>query len=73
MAEKKNNQVPGNVVPLSSAQCTAEDCKKKPSKAGFCDEHYQWFKEGLLTIDGHKAKDFDKKYQQFLARRQKAA
>lgn len=63
----KNNpapekQMPGKVVDLASNKCTAESCKAKPERAGFCSEHYMWFKEGLLTLEGQKAKDFDKKY-----------
>lgn len=64
-------QVPGNVVPIVAAKCTAEGCNSKPSRAGFCEEHYTWFKEGLLTIDGYKAKDFEKKYHNYM--RKKAA
>jgi hypothetical protein len=66
-------QMPSNVVPLQAAKCTAEDCKKKPARAGFCEEHYEWFKEGLLTMEGYKAKDFDKKYHSWLRRKQQAA
>ncbi|GIL18859.1 MAG: hypothetical protein BroJett040_26100 [Oligoflexia bacterium] len=80
MSEKKKSntphpekQLPSNVVPLTAAKCVGEDCKKKPERAGFCSEHYEWFKEGLLTIDGYKAKDFDKKYHAWLLRKQKAA
>ncbi len=61
-----------NVVQLTSVQCTAEGCKTKPDKAGFCKEHYTWFKEGLLTIEGKKAKDFDKKYYAFMRRKKTA-
>jgi hypothetical protein len=66
-------QMPNNVVQLHAAKCAAEDCKKKPSRAGFCEEHYEWFKEGLLTMEGYKAKDFDKKYHSWLRRKQQAA
>lgn len=66
-------QMPSNVVPLQAVKCTAEGCKTKPSRAGFCEEHYMWFKEGLLTIDGYRAKDFDKKYHAWLRRKDKAA
>ncbi len=78
MSEKKNEKpqikkedikVPNNVVNLADHRCSSEGCKAKPSRAGFCNEHYVWFKEGLITIDGYKAKDFEKKYQQFLKRR----
>ncbi len=61
-------QIPGNVVQLSAHKCTAEHCKAKPDRAGFCGEHYGWFKEGLLTLEGYNAKDFDKKYYAFLRR-----
>ena len=75
MSEKKNleKQVPNNVVPLSAAKCQAEGCKSKPSKAGFCNEHFTWFKEGLITKEGLKAADFDKKYYQFQNRQRKAS
>lgn len=70
MAENKKEhfekQVPHNVLPLKAAQCTCEGCKKKPERAGFCEEHFAWFKFGLITKDGHRAMDFDKKYQHYL-------
>jgi hypothetical protein len=70
MADKKQDQntpapekqMPSKVVNLNDHKCTAEMCKAKPDRAGFCNEHYAWFKEGLLTLDGYKAKDFDKKF-----------
>ncbi|MFN7262459.1 MAG: hypothetical protein ACK5RO_12700 [Pseudobdellovibrionaceae bacterium] len=62
-------QVPNNVVPLQASKCNAEGCKSKPSRAGFCEEHYTWFKEGLITLEGNKAKDFDKKYHAFMRRK----
>jgi len=69
--------VPGastnNVVSIVIDRCKAEGCKGKSTKAGFCDEHYTWFKEGLVTVDGHFAKDFDKKYQQFMKFKKKVA
>ncbi len=65
---KVQKQIPGNVVNLTAHMCTAESCKAKPERAGFCGEHYTWFKEGLLTLEGQKAKDFDKKYHAFLRR-----
>ena len=61
-------QIPGSVVNLSAHKCTAENCKAKPERAGFCSEHYTWFKEGLLTLEGFNAKDFDKKYHAFMRR-----
>ena len=80
MSEKKmksapapEKQIPNNVIPLKAEKCVSEDCKKKPERAGFCGEHYVWFKEGLITVDGYKAKDFDKKYYNYMARTKKVA
>lgn len=73
MSGKKENQVPGQVVSLAAAKCTAEGCKTKPTRAGFCNEHFDWFKAGLITKDGKPAMDFDKKYQHYLASKKKAA
>ena len=73
MAEKKDNQIPNNVIPLAAAKCTSQGCKAKPARAGFCNEHFEWFKAGLITRDGAQAMDFDKKYQHFMNAKRKAA
>lgn len=65
-------QIPSNVINMADHKCKAESCKAKPQRAGFCDEHYTWFKEGLITIDGYNAKDFEKKYAQYLSRKKVA-
>lgn len=72
-APAPEKQAPGKVVPIGAHQCTAEGCKKNPERAGFCQEHYTWFKEGLITLEGYKAKDFDKKYHAYMNRQKKAA
>lgn len=54
-----------NVVEIITTHCTAESCKLKPVKAGFCNPHFDWFKSGLITKNGKNAKDFEKKYQQY--------
>ncbi|MGZ3772082.1 MAG: hypothetical protein ACXVCY_08270 [Pseudobdellovibrionaceae bacterium] len=71
MADKKfEKQIPtNNVVSLDSVRCCGEGCKKKAEKAGFCAEHFDWFKAGLITREGLKAQDFDKKYYQFIAKK----
>lgn len=69
-SENADKQFPNNVVQLHANKCVAEDCKTKPARAGFCNEHYDWFKEGLLTMEGYKAKDFDKKYHAWMRRRE---
>lgn len=71
MADKKfEKQIPNsNVISLENARCTAEGCKKKADKAGFCNEHFEWFKAGLITREGAKASDFDKKYYHYIAKK----
>jgi len=67
MSDKKNleKQIPNNVIALGPTKCIAEDCKHKPVRASFCNEHFEWFKAGLITKDGMKAADFEKKYYQW--------
>ncbi len=73
MSEKKEKQVPNNVIPLASARCASDGCKAKPTRAGFCEEHFEWFKAGLITKEGQRALDFDKKYQHFASSKRKSA
>ncbi len=60
-----------NVVGFS--MCPVEKCGKKASRSEFCDEHFAWFKEGLINRQGVKPKDFDKKFQAYLMRHKKVA
>jgi len=75
MSKDKKQQGPqgagGNVVAMP-AKCKAENCSHKDKRYGFCEEHYMWYKEGLITKDGIKVIDFDKKMQG-LQRRQRSA
>lgn len=72
--DAKNPAAPqggGNVLTLT--MCPVEKCGKKASRAEFCDEHFSWFKEGLISRKGEKPKDFDKKFQAFLRHNKKSA
>ena len=71
--QKVQTQVPGKVVSMDDYRCKAEGCKSKSSKAGFCEEHFAWFKAGLITKDGARAQDFEKKYYHYMASQKKAA
>ena len=75
MADKKGapkaDQGQSNVVAMD--KCPVEKCGKKSARLGFCAEHFTWFKEGLVGRDGHKPKDFDKKYQAYMNRQKPAA
>ena len=61
----------GNVVGLS--KCAAEGCSKKQELMNFCGEHYDWFKFGLVTKEGKKPSDFDKKFTAYKKSKGKAA
>lgn len=70
--ENQNTASASNVIPIGIHQCAYQECKAKPQKAQFCHEHYAWFKFGLITKEGMKAKDFDKKrsdYNEFQKRK----
>jgi hypothetical protein len=62
-----------NVISLEAHKCVGEGCKSRPQRAGFCNEHYEWFKEGLITLEGYRARDFDKKYHAWLRRKDEKA
>lgn len=71
MAQKLKHQEPkaeGTMAPVSNlpTACKAQGCKKKSDKLDFCNEHYDWFKFGLITREGAKPIDFDKKYQSYM-------
>jgi hypothetical protein len=64
-AQEKNA---GTVTSLVS-NCVAETCKAKSTRLNFCDEHFQWFKEGLVTKTGVRPSDFDKKYVNYMKKK----
>ncbi len=68
-----NNKPEASNASQPAANCCAEKCGKKASRLSFCDEHFGWFKEGLVNKKGVRPTDFDKKYQDFLSRSKKAA
>ena len=60
-----------NVVQMPS-RCKAEGCSKKVEKADFCMEHFEWFKEGLITKEGKRPIDFERKMYHFNKRKSAA-
>ena len=65
MSAKLKHQQPANNVVALPSKCSAEGCAKKTELMSFCSEHYEWFKFGLITKEGKRPVDFDKKYQAF--------
>lgn len=68
MSKKQN---PGSNVAPMTERCCAEGCSKAQSKLAFCEEHFVWYKEGLVNKKGERPSDFDKKFAVF--QRKKAA
>jgi hypothetical protein len=65
MAQKsKDNAQETAPTATKSGFCIAEGCKKSTELAEFCGQHFLWFKLGLITKHGAKAKDFEKKLSQ---------
>lgn len=61
-AEKKDEKVgPGH--------CTAVGCKATEKTFSFCEQHFDWFKFGLLKKSGERVMDFDKKVEHYNAHR----
>ena len=59
-AQQQSSNPGAAAVPLS--KCCAEGCGKKTDILTFCNEHYDWFKFGLITKAGKRPSDFDKKW-----------
>ncbi|MEK6554001.1 MAG: hypothetical protein AABZ31_02075 [Bdellovibrionota bacterium] len=70
MSKKEQNAGGGNVTAMPD-RCLAEGCNKGQSKLAFCEEHFVWYKEGLVNKKGERPSDFDRKYALFM--RKKAA
>ena len=49
----------------AAIHCKVKACKHNPSKFGFCSEHFDQFKFGLINKGGEPCMDFDKKLDQY--------
>ncbi|MGE3974384.1 MAG: hypothetical protein AB7F59_07665 [Bdellovibrionales bacterium] len=63
MAKKEApaNAAAGATSSGSTGFCLADGCKKNTERAEFCGVHFDWYKQGLITKRGAKAKDYEKK------------
>ncbi len=52
---------------VGAQHCKCDGCKKPEAKFTFCNEHYEWFKFGLITKMGKKVGDFEKKHEHYMA------
>ncbi len=72
-AQKSQNNGGSNVIELGKVVCCAQGCNKKQTRAEFCEEHFTWYKEGLISGKGERPSDFDKKFIAFQQRSRKKA
>ncbi len=71
--KKKSKNEKNNVIPFLPQTSSCLTCHKKVNRMYFCEEHFLWFKEGLIDKNGKKPKDFQKKYTLFLKKYKKSA
>ena len=49
----------------AAIHCKVKACRHSPSKFGFCSEHFDQFKFGLINKAGENCLDYDKKLDQY--------
>lgn len=47
--------------------CNAVGCRKESAQFGFCAEHYDHFKFGLIKKNGQPVPDYEKKFGHYVA------
>jgi hypothetical protein len=53
--------------------CLGFGCKHDGKRFGFCDEHFEHFKFGLIKKTGEPVSDYDKKFEHFMNHRKKGS
>ena len=51
--------------------CIGKACKTKPARFGFCEEHFEQYKFGLVNKVGEHVPDYDKKLEHYQAYKKK--
>lgn len=64
---------PGSQGPTGPQGCGAKSCTNKEKRFGFCQEHYDHFKFGLIKRTGEKVSDYEKKLEHFAAYKERLA
>jgi len=68
---EKQQQQGGQQVEVKA--CKSEGCKHKPTKFGFCSDHYELYMAGVIKGDGSKPIDYEQKLSQYLKQNKKKA
>ena len=70
--DKKGSESGGPQAPSGPVHCVAKECKGKNAwKFGFCHEHYDQFKFGLITKGGNPVPDYERKYEHYVAHKER--
>jgi hypothetical protein len=62
---------PKGAPATGDGRCTAKACKSGEKRFGFCDEHFEQFKFGLIKRTGEPVSDYEKKFEHYQAYRQR--
>lgn len=71
-AAEKSAPNAGAGAPVST-DCLVKACKSKLSRFGFCSEHFDHFKFGLINKKGLPVSDYEKKFEQYTSHKTKKA
>jgi hypothetical protein len=52
---------------VGGGSCTAKACKTSEWRFGFCEEHFEQFKFGLIKKTGEFVPDYEKKFEHYQA------
>lgn len=62
---KKNPKADASGTGGSKVGCLVTGCKGQDSRLGFCAEHFEHYKFGLVNRKGEKVPDYEKKIEHF--------
>lgn len=69
--KKPNSSTKDPAEATALGHCLSENCKKTVARFGFCNEHFEQFKFGLIRKTGEPVPDFEKKFEHYQAYRTK--
>jgi hypothetical protein len=62
-----NSSKPAPGHEKTPGRCGAVSCKTPDKRFGFCEEHYEQFKFGLIKKSGEMVSDYEKKFEHYEA------
>jgi hypothetical protein len=65
--EHREIQAPKRATATATGGCIAKGCRHHEDRFGFCTEHYDQFKFGLIKRTGEAVPDYEKKFEHYQA------